>query len=74
MSADLGRKIRADTGGSDEMMTSFDWTPVSGSSEGGIFSVMGWRSTTRPSLYTSKSGNLWEISESVLEAIERSKE
>lgn len=73
MSADLGRKIRADTGGSDAMMTSFDRTPVTGSSEGGIFSVKGWCSTTRPSLYTSKKWNLWVISESS-EAIERSKE
>jgi hypothetical protein len=70
VSAELGRKTRADTGGSDEMMTSFDRTPVIGSSEGGIFSVMGWRSTTRPSLYTSKKRNLWGISES-LEAIEK---
>jgi hypothetical protein len=49
----LGRKMRADIAGWDEISTSLDLTPVIGSSDGGILWV-DWNFSIRPSLYARK--------------------
>lgn len=66
----FGKKIRAETWGSVEMITSLDWTPVSGSSEGGIFLHCGLNNSTRPSLYTWKNLNSRATSSSIDVAID----
>lgn len=52
--------MRADMAGSEDITTSLDRTPVTGSSEGRILWVL-WNFSTRPDLYTRKKRNSWVI-------------